>query len=230
MIHELDRRFWIGGSDIDRYVLGNHATATWRKWWDMKRGRGGGGFSGNSATMTGNKLEHSILRAFCPTVGRAFGKKIPLPTVEWDGQIFYSPLRLRVNYDGWCNGYIYEVKCHRANNTLDLDKYRGQVTTQAWVYQKRQEELELPEFKGISILEYPFYPDEECARYDFETIENGLVPIDPKRIVEHKIKYKSKHFKAIEKALKPLAAELEEVNGIAEYASTDETAEQEIER
>ena len=217
MIHELDRRFWIGGSDIDRYVLGNHATATWRNWWDAKRGRGGGGFTGNSATQTGNKLEHSILKAFCPDV-------------EWDGQIFYAPLRLRINYDGWWDGYIYEVKCHRANNTLDLDKYRGQVTTQAWVYQKRQEELELPEFKGISILEYPFYPDEECARYDFETIENGLVPIDPKRIVEHKIKYKHKHFKAIGKALKPLAAELEELNGIAQHATADETAEQEIER
>lgn len=196
MIHEFDRRFWIGGSDIDKYVLApNKETKTWHKWWAEKCGFGEKTFSGNSAARTGTKLEHSILKTFDENI-------------VWDEQIRYPKLMLRINYDGRLGGHLYEVKCHRHTNDLDLSKFRGQVITQAWVYEQMADELGLPPFEGISILEYPFYPDEEFSVYDEETIENGLILIDKERIKVHEVSYKSSQFRGVKTNLKPLAKKL----------------------
>ena len=199
MIHDLDRRYYIGGSDIDRFVLAqNHNTKAWKEWWAEKCGLAAREHFMTSAMNTGTMLEHSILKTW-------------VPEVTWDGQIVYQPLMLRINYDGWHDGIIYEVKCHRAATIWDWDKYRGQVITQAWVYEKMADELGLPPFREIHILEYAFTPDEECTVYDSLVAENGEIPIDRNRINDIVIPYKSKNFKGIKSNIKPLAKQLQKL-------------------
>ena len=199
MIHSYDRRFWIGGSDIDRFVMANNQnTKGWQRWWAEKCGLAESEQFVTAAMRTGTDLEHSILKTWNPDI-------------EWDGQIIYEPLMLRINYDGWAYGILYEVKCHRMGNDWTWDKYRGQVTTQAWVYSKMAEELGLPEFKEIHILEYPFTPEEECTIHESEVVESGDVPIDKDRIKDITIPYKDKQFKGIRSRLKPLAKQLKRI-------------------
>ena len=196
MIHDTDRRWYIGGSDIDKYVLTtNRNTKSWSEWWAEKCGLADRNHFANSAMMTGTMLEHSILKAV-------------VPDVTWDGQIIYLPLMLRINYDGWHDGIIYEVKCHRATTAFDWDRYRGQLTTQAWVYEKMADELGLPPFKEIHVLEYAFTPDEECTIYETAVAEAGDIPVDKGRIKDIVIPYKTKQFKGIRSNLKPLARQL----------------------
>ena len=118
---------------------------------------------------------------------------------------------LRINSDGWSDGIIYEVKCHRIGNEFLWDKYRGQCVTQAWVYNKMAEEMGLPEFKEIHILEYPFTPEEECTIYEASVAEAGDIPIDKDRINDITIPYKDKQFKGIRSRLKPLAKQLKKI-------------------
>ena len=199
MIHEFDRRWYIGGSDIDRYVMAtNQGTKAWQKWWAVKCGLADNDMFVTSAMRTGTDLEHSILKAADEDV-------------VWDGQIIYEPLMLRINYDGWSNGILYEVKCHRQGNEWSWDKYRGQLITQAWVYNKMAEEMNLPEFKEIHVLEYPFTPEEECTIYESAVAEKGDIPIDKDRINDITIPYKEKQFKGIRSRLKPLAKQLRRI-------------------
>lgn len=199
MLHEFDRRWWIGGSDIDKYVMANNQqTKGWQKWWAEKCGLADSEQFVTAAMRTGTDLEHSILKAWDPDI-------------EWDCQIIFAPLMLRINYDGWHDGVIYEVKCHRMGNDWSWDRYRGQVTTQAWVYAKMAEELGLPEFKEIHILEYPFTPDEECTIYESSVVEAGDVPIDRDRINDITIPYKEKQFRGIRSKLRPLAKQLKRI-------------------
>lgn len=196
MIHDFDRRFWIGGSDIDKYVLAtNKDTKSWSAWWAEKCGLAERDHFATSAMKTGTMLEHSILKSINPDI-------------TFDGQIHYYPLMLRINYDGWHDGIIYEVKCHRQSTAFDWGKYQGQCITQAWVYEKMAEELELPPFKEIHILEYAFTPEEECTVYDPAAAEAGDIPIDASRINEIILPYKTKKFKGIRSNLKPLAKQL----------------------
>ena len=199
MIHDYDRRFWIGGSDIDKYVMAkNQDTKAWKEWWAEKCGLAERDRFVNSAMLTGTALEHSILKTYDSDI-------------VWDGQIIYEPLRLRVNYDGWRDGIVYEVKCHRQGNAWAWDKYRGQCITQAWVYEKMAEEMGLPEFKEIIVLEYPFTPNEECTIYETSVCEAGDIPIDKERINPIHIPYKTKQFKGIRSHLKPLAKQLRRI-------------------
>ena len=199
MLHEFDRRFYIGGSDIDRFVMAkNQNTKGWQKWWAEKCGLAEPEQFVTAAMRTGTDLEHSILKAWNPDI-------------QWDGQIIYEPLMLRINYDGWADGVLYEVKCHRMGNDWSWDRYRGQIVTQAWVYSKMAEELGLPEFKEIHILEYPFTPEEECTIYDSASVESGDVPIDNDRINDITIPYKDRQFKGIRSRLKPLAKQLKRI-------------------
>ena len=199
MIHDFDRRWYIGGSDIDRYVLArNQNTKAWQKWWAVKCGLAESDTFVTSAMKTGTMLEHSILKTWNADI-------------EWDGQISYPSLMLRINYDGWSDGIIYEVKCHRIGNDWSWDKYRGQCVTQAWVYNKMAEEMGLPEFKEIHILEYPFTPEEECTIYEPSVAEAGDIPIDKDRINDITIPYREKNFKGIRSRLKPLAKQLKRI-------------------
>ena len=199
MLHNFDRRYWIGGSDIDKFVMAkNQQTKAWQKWWAEKCGLTESDHFVTQAMKTGTMLEHSILKSWDENV-------------VWDGQILYPNLMLRINYDGWSDGIIYEVKCHRQGNEFSWDKYRGQVITQAWVYEKMSEELQLPPFKEIIILEYPFTPEEECTAYESAVAENGDIPIDKYRINPISIPYKQKQFKGIRSHLKPLAKQLRRI-------------------
>ena len=199
MIHDFDRRWWIGGSDIDKYVLArNQQTKGWQNWWAVKCGLAEPEHYVTSAMKTGTMLEHSILKTWDEDV-------------HWDGQILYPELRLRINYDGWSDGIIYEVKCHRAGNSWSWDTYRGQCITQAWVYSKKAEELELPPFKEIHILEYAFDPEEECTVYEPEIAEAGEIPLKRERINDILIPYRDKQFKGIRSRLRPLAKQLRRI-------------------
>jgi len=199
MIHEYDRRFYIGGSDIDKYVMTkNQNTKGWQSWWAQKCGLAEHEHYANSAMRTGTMLEHSILKTWDESI-------------EWDGQIIYRPLMLRINYDGWKDGIIYEVKCHRQLTEWSWERYRGQLICQAWVYETMAEELGLPEFKEIHILEYAFDPEEESTVYDRETAENGEIPILRDRINDITIPYRHRQFKGIRSRLKPLAKQLKRI-------------------
>jgi len=199
MIHDYDRRFWIGGSDIDKFVLAqNTETKTWQKWWATKCGLSDPEFYGSSATRTGTALEHSILKTWDEDV-------------VWDGQIIYPDLMLRINYDGWHDGILYEVKCHRITTNWSWERYKGQVITQAWVYEQMAEEMNLPPFKEIHILEYAFTPEEEGTLYNEEEAENGDIYIDSGRIIDIPVKYKSRNFKEIKSRLRPLAKQLKKL-------------------
>ena len=75
MIHDFDRRFYIGGSDIDKYVLAtNQKTRSWQDWWAEKCGLAERNHFSNSAMNTGTMLEHSILKTWDKDI-------------TWDGQI-----------------------------------------------------------------------------------------------------------------------------------------------
>lgn len=199
MIHDYDRRFWIGGSDIDKYVLAtNTETKTWSAWWAEKCGLAEREHFSTSAMTTGTMLEHSILKA-C------------VPEAVFDGQIHYYPLMLRINYDGWHDGIIYEVKCHRQSTAFDWTKYQGQCITQAWVYEKMAEELELPPFREIHMLEYAFDPEEECTVYDTAVSEAGDIPVHKDRINEIVVPYKTRQFKGIRSNLRPMAKKLKKL-------------------
>lgn len=199
MIHEFDRRYWIGGSDIDRYVMAtNQGTKAWKEWWAEKCGLAERNNFVTSAMLTGTALEHSILKTYDPEI-------------EWDGQIIYEPLRLRINYDGWKNGQIFEVKCHRSHSNFTIDKYLGQLIVQGWVYETMCEELGLPPFQGICVLEYAFDPQEESTIYESEVIEKGEIPLDRNRIRCIPVKYKSKQFHGVRSRLRPLAKQLKRI-------------------
>jgi len=211
MIHDYDRRFFIGGSDIDKYVMAkNQNTKGWQSWWAQKCGLAEQDHFFNSAMMTGTMLEHSILKTWDESI-------------EWDGQIIYRPLMLRINYDGWKDGIIYEVKCHRQLTDWSWERYRGQLISQAWVYEKMAEELGLPEFKEIHILEYAFDPEEESTIYDKEIAENGEIPLLRDRINDITIPYKHRQFKGIRSHLKPLAKQLRRIAPEEEKNDEEET-------
>lgn len=199
MLHEFDRRFWIGGSDIDRFVMANNQnTKGWQKWWAEKCGLAEPEPFVTAAMRTGTDLEHSILKTWNPDI-------------EWDGQIIYEPLMLRINYDGWHDGYVFEVKCHRMGNDWSWDRYRGQLIVQGWTYQTMAEKLGLPPFKGIYVLEYPFTPEEECTIHESSVVESGDVPIDKDRIHPIEIPYKRKQFNGVKSHLRPLARQLKRI-------------------
>ena len=76
MIHDYDRRFYIGGSDIDKYVMANNQnTKAWQNWWAVKCGLVENEHYINSAMRTGTALEHSILKTWDDGI-------------EWDGDIY----------------------------------------------------------------------------------------------------------------------------------------------
>ena len=66
MIHDHDRRFYIGGSDASK-VLGNHNTKTYKAWWLSKLGISDHTSSDNQYTAAGTRYEHPILDCYATT-------------------------------------------------------------------------------------------------------------------------------------------------------------------
>lgn len=186
MISDNDRSYWFGASDSQKVIATNHNTETWRKWWRVKCGIEESDFVGNIYTDAGQKFEHPILDAFDKGINK-------------DRQLFIDDMRLRVNYDGDKNGYIYEVKTHKADKPFEISPYiEAQVQTEMYVYQEC-----LDDFKGLYILSYgltesDYYCDEPIVDFD--------------RIKVHKVKYRPKAIKKFLKCLKPLVEELDEMS------------------
>ena len=87
-------------------------------------------------------------------------------------------LLLRVNYDGWLDGTIYEVKTHRSDKDFEVSNtYWRQTQVEMYAYKQTYDD-----FKKLYIVSYPLYPDEYYT--DQDDIE-----IDMSRIKFQEVKY-----------------------------------------
>lgn len=174
MIHDQDRSGWFGASDTKFVMAENRNTKTWLRWWETKLGKAEPSFTGSIYTRAGNLYEHHILEAINPDM-------------RMDGQIIIDKLLLRTNYDGYCDGVIYEVKTHKSDKEFEITPaYLWQCQVEAFCYKEKYKQWFLPEFKKIYIVSYALYPDEYYC-------EDGEIGIDPDRIIKHEVKY-DKHW------------------------------------
>ena len=163
-----------GASDTKYIMKANHNTKTWKNWWDEKLGLIESDSSGNIYTRAGNIYEHPIIEAVDDGI-------------ITDGQILIEDLLLRVNFDGWKNGTIYEIKTRNVNtvwkpyNNFDIPKdYWMQCQVEMYAYQTMYKKWFLPKFKELILIEYPLHDDE----YDVDEPE-----IDPNRLRTHDVRY-----------------------------------------
>ena len=170
MIQNLDRKGFFGASDTRFVMADNHNTKTWKQWWQVKMGEVESQFGGNIYTRAGNMFEHDILLAVDPNM-------------VLDGQIIHHRYLLRVNYDGWKNGMIYECKTHRADKPYTIsDEHWQQVQVEMFCYQEKHKQWFLPPFEGLKIVSYALYPDEYY-------LEPDEIEIDENRILLHTVVY-----------------------------------------
>ena len=168
MIENLDRSGYFGASDTKYVMAKNRSTKTWKQWWDVKLGLMEHEQWDSVYTRAGNLYEHAILTAINEDI-------------ETDGQIIHTKYPIRVNYDGWLDGTIYEVKTHKAENEFKLSQYYiWQCQVEMYVYQEMCDQYFLPPFKGLHLVSYGLNPDE----YEVDEPE-----VDPNRIVYHPIEY-----------------------------------------
>ena len=188
MIHDYDRSHWFGASDAKYIMNMSEGSKTWNDWWKVKCGVIDNSFNGNIYTRAGNTFEHSILKAWNPTI-------------QFDRQILVPSLRLRVNLDGNLTDEIFEVKTFQIDKGFTVtDAYYGQAQIQmlSWHLEPLLNFIECegsPQLKGKNlplkkhtILAYGLYPDEYYAEYTDEQIENGEIPIERDRIQAFEIK------------------------------------------
>ena len=118
MIASHDRSGYFGASDTP-FIIGNHKTATFEKWWMQKIGINRDRFD-NRYTSAGTHYEHRILESL----------GIPM---ELDKQIILEDLLLRVNLDGNDADTIYECKTYKLEKGFKLPKkYEEQVQVQMY--------------------------------------------------------------------------------------------------
>lgn len=197
MIHNIDRSGYFGASD-SKYIVKkdgsptNHNTETFKGFWSEKLG--GASKSLNSTMIkVGNAYEHPILDAIDSDITK-------------DGQIILEKYKLRVNYDGYKDGIIYEIKCHKAETEFDMSNYWWQCQIEMFVYKEMHKQWFLPPFKKLMLVSYPVYLDERNA---IERGDYSNIVIDPKRwnmqeIVYDSVSVKGKYLPA----LKPLVRSL----------------------
>lgn len=187
MIKNQDRSGWFGASDTKYIMNDNHDTKTWKTWWSQKLGSGAGTFD-TIYTRTGTLFEHPILDAIDPDI-------------EKDGQIIIREKKIRVNYDGYKDGVIYEVKTHSAEKGFEIKKeYWMQCQVEMYVYMEKADEWFLPEFKKLYIVNYPLYTEDYQVTTPY---------IDPNRIGQQEIEYDEKFIKEYLRKLRRLARALE---------------------
>ena len=177
MIQDLDRSGWFGASDTKFVMAENRNTKTWLRWWETKLGKAESAFTGSIYTRAGNLYEHHILEAIDPDM-------------RMDGQIIIDKYLLRVNYDGYKDGVIYEVKTHKNTKPFEIiPAYLWQAQVEMYCYKEKYKEWFLPEFKKLYIVSYALAADEYYC-------EDDEIEIDPDRIVRHEIKYDKHWIKA----------------------------------
>ena len=170
MIQNNDRSWWFGASETNFIVTANRSSDRWATFWKVKTGEIEPPFKGNIYTRAGNRYEHPILYAIDP------GMVV-------DGQIIMENYRLRVNFDGYKDGLIREVKTHKSVNPYSLsDEHWMQVQVEMYAYQMKCKEWFLPPFEGLEIISYALNPEEyHCALDE--------IVIDEARILHHPVKY-----------------------------------------
>lgn len=169
MIKTLDRAGYFGASDVKNVMAANRSTATWKKWWEVKMGTREPDIISTKEIEAGNKYEHPILRSIHEDM-------------RLDGQIIYDKYKIRVNYDGWHNGTIYEVKTHHAEKEFEVSNaYWQQCQVEMFVYQEMYKQWFLPPFEQLYLVSYGLNPDDYDVPWD-------KIEIDPNRIVYHPVK------------------------------------------
>ena len=209
MITDFDRSHWFGASDAKYIFSADTSSKSWQAFWKVKCGFDVQDFKGNIYTKAGNTFEHSILRAFDPSI-------------QFDRQIKIPKLRLRVNLDGNTEDEIFEVKTYQIDKQFKVkDEYflQAQLQMFAWKYESYIDfadcegvpELKKknPELKRHTILAYGLFPDEYYGAYTYEQIENGLIEVDPKRIKTYEIGRSRGYERKARKILRKLSARLE---------------------
>ena len=165
-----------GGSDTKFIMNDYRKSKTWKEWWSVKQGDIEPSFRGSIYTRAGTIFEHPILLTIDPEM-------------TLDGQIIHDKYLLRVNYDGYKDGHIYEVKTHKYRFDqpyVVTDDHWQQCQVEMYVYQEKYKSWFLPEFEGLTLVSYALYPDE----YHLEPWE---IQIDEERIQFHDIAY-DKHW------------------------------------
>ena len=191
MIHSMDRSGYFGASDTAKIMAKNHDTMTWKRWWDTKLGAPAEQFS-NKYTRAGEVWEHPIL-------------KVIHEDMTMDGQIIKEDSLLRVNYDGYMDGTIYEIKTHGADKIFSISGHKDywmQCQVEMYVYQEMAEQWFLPKFKQLYLVSYALDADDYEADY-------GEAHVNANKLVYHKIDYDKSWIKGeYLPALKPLVRAL----------------------
>lgn len=191
MIKNQDRKGYFGASDTKHIMRDNHETKTWKQWWSTKLGAPNP-FTENRYTRAGNYFEHAILDAIDEGITK-------------DGQIIMEEHLIRVNYDGYKDGVIYEVKTYDANNEWKVRKeYWQQCQVEMFVYKEMAKKWFLPPFKKLVLVSYPLYEEDYQAadRNDPDPI------VDPNRLNMEVIEYDEKFIKQYLKRVKKLSKKL----------------------
>lgn len=159
-----------GASDTKYIMAENRRTKTWINFWDVKLGKMESPFQGSIYTRAGDRFEHHILQEINPNM-------------RMDGQIIIEKYLLRTNFDGYCDGIVYEVKTHKGDKEFQLiPAYWMQAQVEMYVYQTMYKKWFLPEFKKLYVVSYALYPDEYY-------LEDNEIEIDPDRIIMHEVEY-----------------------------------------
>lgn len=185
MISNTDRKWWFGASDSEMVVNPNHKSASWQKWWRVKCGLEEPDFKGTRYTAAGTRFEHPILECFDKNM-------------HMDRQLIIEDKRLRLNYDGDLDGYIFEVKTHTANRNFEVTPYiESQTQTEMYGWRECRDD-----FSGLYILSYAMTED------DYNNMNPTVEDIDYDRIKVHKRKYRRPWIKHYLKCLEPLVKDL----------------------
>ncbi len=171
MIVNQDRSGYFGASDTKMIVNANRDTKSFKEWWEVKLGWQESNFGGSIYTEAGNRFEHPILERISEDIIK-------------DGQIIIEKLKLRVNYDGWKDGIIYEVKTHKNTKDFEVSKaYWQQAQVEMYAYQEMAKELELPPFEKLYIVSYGLSDD------DYQNEEPTKDDVNFDKVKFHPIKY-----------------------------------------
>ena len=156
MIASQDRSYYFGASDVEK-IVGKWTSKTWLNWWMQKIAINNDSFS-NVYTLAGTHFEHRILESLGISM-------------EFDKQIIFEDLRLRVNLDGNTDDCIYECKTFKNEKGFKMPKkYIQQVQVQMFA----------TGFERAKIIAYGL----ENGDYD-----NFFRPIDKERINEFEVPY-----------------------------------------
>lgn len=168
MIKNQDRSGYFGASDTRYVVAKNRSTRSWiGDFWEVKLGAPKRSLN-TREIRAGNKFEHPILMSIDDKI-------------ITDGQIIIDKYLLRVNYDGYKDGVIYEVKTHDINKPFEVTQaYWQQCQVEMFCYMEMSDKWFLPPFKKLEIVSYGLY---ESDYGDGEAI------VDPNRVNREEIKY-----------------------------------------